>query len=59
VRIRLRLQLDVTRRTSARRARDGAEATGVSELDALVEHADPAPRPEYPIGFRPNDQDDD
>ena len=59
MRIRLTLQLDLTRRASMRRMRDEGELTGLSEVDALVEQADPRPGPEYPLGFRLNDPDDD
>lgn len=48
MRIRLSLTLDVTRGSAT------SEQTGEreSQLDALVERADPHPEPHRPMGFR-------
>ncbi len=53
MRIRLSLTLDVTR------GRAPSEQTGEreSQLDALVERADPHPEPDRPMGFRRPDDD--
>lgn len=53
LRIRLSLTLDVTH------GHGTSEQAGErdSQLDALVERADPHPAPERPIGFRRSDDD--